>query len=175
MAELPHNARSFGATQRYGDASRQALPRVGRNRLALQTVSSSVVLHAAGCTTFPRVSESEALNAEGTELAKRGALVEALALYERALALDPSLAKAENNRGSVLRKLGRTEEARASFERALRLGPGELFPTSRQSLPRRDASPTSTRSPRRSIQRAKRTFGLRSPTRRRRSRRAQQS
>ena len=126
MAELPHNARSFGATQRYGDASRQALPRVGRNRLALQTVSSSVVLHAAGCTTFPRVSESEALNAEGTELAKRGALVEAL--YERALALDPSLAKAENNRGSVLRKLGRTEEARASFERALRLGSGRALP-----------------------------------------------
>ena len=68
------------------------------------------------------VSEAEVLNAEGTECAKRGDLEEALALYERALLLDPTLAKAENNRGNILRRLDRVEEATRAFERARELG-----------------------------------------------------
>lgn len=68
------------------------------------------------------VSDAEALNAEGTECAKRGQLLEALGFYERALFLEPSLAKAENNRGNVLRRLGRLEPAADAFTRARALG-----------------------------------------------------
>lgn len=46
---------------------------------------------------------------------------EALAGYDRALALDPTHALAHNNRGNVLKDLYRLDEAQASFERALAL------------------------------------------------------
>ena len=47
---------------------------------------------------------------------------EALAAYDRALALDPNDADAWNNKGIVLRALGRTAEAEAAAKRAKELG-----------------------------------------------------
>jgi tetratricopeptide (TPR) repeat protein len=48
---------------------------------------------------------------------------EALASFDRALALKPDLVGALNNRGAALRDLARPEEALASFDRALALQP----------------------------------------------------
>lgn len=48
---------------------------------------------------------------------------EALASYDRALALKPDSAEALNNRGNVLRELKRPEEALSSYDRALGLKP----------------------------------------------------
>jgi tetratricopeptide (TPR) repeat protein len=48
---------------------------------------------------------------------------EALASYNRAIALDPDFVEAHNNRGNTLRALRRPAEALASFERALAIRP----------------------------------------------------
>ena len=48
---------------------------------------------------------------------------EALASYDRAIALKPDYAEAHNNRGNALRDLKRPEEALASYDRAIALKP----------------------------------------------------
>ena len=48
---------------------------------------------------------------------------EALACYDRALALDPRNAENHNNRGGALREFGRLGDAVSSFDRALALRP----------------------------------------------------
>ena len=49
---------------------------------------------------------------------------EALAAYDKVVALDPTIAEAHNNRGIILQKLGRSAEALASYDRAIALNPG---------------------------------------------------
>ena len=56
---------------------------------------------------------------------------EALASYDRAVALRPNHADAHNNRGQVLRELERYEEALASYDRALALRPRRHGPLQR--------------------------------------------
>jgi tetratricopeptide (TPR) repeat protein len=58
---------------------------------------------------------------QGLVLAVLDRHAEALASYERAIALKPEYPEALNNRGNALRALGRCEEALASFERAIAL------------------------------------------------------
>lgn len=60
---------------------------------------------------------------QGAVLRKAGRWAEALACYDRALALNPWLPAVWGNRGVVLRELGRTEEALASYERVLGMVP----------------------------------------------------
>ena len=48
---------------------------------------------------------------------------EALAAYDRILALEPNAAEIHNNRGLVLERLGRHADALASYDRALSLNP----------------------------------------------------
>ena len=50
-------------------------------------------------------------------------LESALAIFDRAVSLDPQYAEAHRNRGMVLDHLGRYEEAIAAFDKALRLNP----------------------------------------------------
>lgn len=56
----------------------------------------------------------------------------ALSLYDRALALDPSMAALHNNRGLVLAALGRRAEAARAFREALRRDPA--FELARKNL-----------------------------------------
>jgi tetratricopeptide (TPR) repeat protein len=60
----------------------------------------------------------------GCYLAARDRPVEALAEYDRAIAIFPAYPEALNNRGCVLVALGRLEEAKASFRECLRFDPG---------------------------------------------------
>jgi Flp pilus assembly protein TadD len=57
-------------------------------------------------------------------LGERGRYEDALAAYDRALALDPEDADVWNNRGVALHELGRTGQARAAYDRAIALDPG---------------------------------------------------
>ena len=50
-------------------------------------------------------------------------LEEALASYDKALALKPDFAEAYNNRGNALKELKRLDEALASYDRALAIKP----------------------------------------------------
>ncbi len=56
---------------------------------------------------------------------ERGELAEAVASYDRALAVDPGYGEAHANRAAALRELGRLDEALASAREAARLSPGE--------------------------------------------------
>ena len=59
----------------------------------------------------------------GSAAYEAGQYTEALAAYDRALALRPDDPNALNNRGIALRNLGRYDEALADYDRALALGP----------------------------------------------------
>jgi len=63
----------------------------------------------------------------GYERGEGGRHEEALAAFDKALALKPDNAFAWNNRGSTLRNLGRYEEALAAFDKALALKPDNAF------------------------------------------------
>ena len=65
----------------------------------------------------------KAHNNRGTSLEVLERRDEALASYDRALALDPNFVEALNNRGNVLLKLGRRDEAVACYQRALTINP----------------------------------------------------
>ena len=60
---------------------------------------------------------------EGNRASATGNEDDALAAYDRALALDPHNAIAHSNRGAALNRLGRYEDALAALDRALALDP----------------------------------------------------
>jgi tetratricopeptide (TPR) repeat protein len=59
----------------------------------------------------------------GTVLSKLGRLEEALASYEKALAISPDHVEALNGRGNAQREVGRLEEALISYDKALTIKP----------------------------------------------------
>ena len=59
---------------------------------------------------------------------------EALAGYDRALALQPDHAEALNDRGNILNELKRFEEALASYDRALAVRPDYVEPLSNRGI-----------------------------------------
>jgi serine/threonine protein kinase len=63
----------------------------------------------------------------GVELIKLGKYQEAIASYDKALALKPDCAFAWNNRGNTLRYLEKYEEAIASYDKALALKPDHFW------------------------------------------------
>ena len=75
----------------------------------------------------------------GASLINHGRYEEALATFNKAIALDPSDAYAYYSRGAALGKLGRHKEALAAFEQARRLNPN-LTVQSYASKRRGDAS-----------------------------------
>ncbi|MFZ4480173.1 MAG: tetratricopeptide repeat protein [Rhodoferax sp.] len=66
---------------------------------------------------------ADAWHSEGIALYRQDRFDEALALYERALALQPNFPGLLNSKGFLLQDLGRMEEALACFQRALELAP----------------------------------------------------
>jgi predicted O-linked N-acetylglucosamine transferase (SPINDLY family) len=91
-----------------------ALHRGGRLRQARPLYESILASHPAH---FPT------LNLLGSLLRSAGDPAGALAMVDRAIAVDARAAGSHNNRGNALHDLKRHEEALASFERALRIDP----------------------------------------------------
>ena len=63
----------------------------------------------------------------GNALIPRGALNEALPIFDQALSLHPNLVSARNGKGVALKKLGRLTEAAREFEAALLMEPGAAY------------------------------------------------
>jgi tetratricopeptide (TPR) repeat protein len=68
-------------------------------------------------------SAAEAINDRGNILQSLGRFDEALASYDKALALNSNYVAALNNRGAILKVMKRLEEALVSYDRALALKP----------------------------------------------------
>lgn len=77
-----------------------------------------LLLLSAGCITT-----AEEWNQRGETHHTMGQYDEAVAAFDRAIALDPDSHHAWKNRGLSLALLGRDEESRASFSRAIALCP----------------------------------------------------
>ena len=69
-------------------------------------------------------ASGDAYDILGAALIMLGADEDALAAFDRAVALRPDVASWHNDRGQALARLGRQEEALAAFERACTLQPG---------------------------------------------------
>jgi Flp pilus assembly protein TadD len=72
---------------------------------------------------FSTPGDATAHNKRGIEMARGGNLPEALAHFDRAVALKPDYAEAYNNRALILQDLNRLDDALASLDRALALTP----------------------------------------------------
>ena len=67
--------------------------------------------------------EAETYRAQGYEAQQRGDRQEAMAFYQKAVALDPSYPVPHNDVGTVLEDEGRLEEAERAYEQALSITP----------------------------------------------------
>ena len=76
---------------------------------------------AVSTTALPKSAQS--CNESGIALTVAGRLDESVAVYERAIALDPLYAEAYTNLGAVLKELGRLEEAETVSRQAVALRP----------------------------------------------------
>jgi len=74
-----------------------------------------------------QTGRANALNAEGMKDAAEGNLNDALAAFEKALAIDPSFFMAAYNQGVVLARLGEDSKAVTAFRTAIRLRPDFLM------------------------------------------------
>ncbi len=93
--------------------------------------AEEVLAAASGSTEHPTSGAELArvLTARGNVARERGRLDDALAIHERARALDaarlggshPDLARHDHNIGGVLRRMGRLDDARTRYQRALEL------------------------------------------------------
>ena len=93
--------------------SAAALRQLGRHAEALGRASAAVTLEGSAYAHCQ----------EGAVLLDLGRASEALASFERAIALEPQCVEAHNYRGMALQQLQRSAEALASIERALSLRP----------------------------------------------------
>ena len=73
---------------------------------------------------LPPPDDAAAHNKRGIELARGGQLQDALAHFDKAVALKPDYAEAYNNRALILQDLNRLGDALESLDRALALTPG---------------------------------------------------
>ncbi len=78
-----------------------------------------LILLSAGCVTT-----AEEWNQRGETHHTMGRYEEAVAAFDRAVAIDPGYADAWKNRGLSLGLLGRANESEESFTRAISLDPG---------------------------------------------------
>ena len=104
-------------------ASLAAVP--GRPSTLLNLATTRLKLHrpveaiaAADAVLTTQADDVDALAIRAMALARMGLHEQALAAYDRVVALDPRLAEMWSQRGSLLREMGRLEAAGASFEQA---------------------------------------------------------
>jgi len=101
------------------DARLRSAMATSRRRLLAPTLALLSVAGVAAAGAPPGAAELE----RGVRLARRGAVSEALALFERAARRRPDLPEPHLNRGLMLAQSGRHAEAQAALRQALALDP----------------------------------------------------
>lgn len=89
------------------------------------TVLLTIFLLAMTAGCLNKTSEVHEITMEGLAHHTMGRYDEAMAAYDRALAIDPENEEAWQYRGLSLSQLGRQEEAELSFAKALQINPGD--------------------------------------------------
>ncbi|KAF8391236.1 hypothetical protein HHK36_023538 [Tetracentron sinense] len=113
-------------TVNYGHGS--IMRGAGGGKLSAGEVNGGNVIQFAGESAMVKRAmgslDPEEVKRAGNEEYKRGHFVEALCLYDRAIAISPENAACRSNRAAALTGLGRLIEAMRECEEAVRLDPG---------------------------------------------------
>ncbi len=99
------------------------------NQPSVSSNHKSIILINQPSVTHPPTINPEAatLHNQGVDLAYAGNVLGALALFERAVAIDPNFHFAWNRLGIALNNLQRYDEAIAAYERAVAIDPNNRF------------------------------------------------
>jgi tetratricopeptide (TPR) repeat protein len=87
-----------------------------------ENVTNTHIISQISSSNLVQKKKEQLIN-EGYAYYKVNRFEEALAVYERAIELDPNYIEAYNNKGITLRALNRPKEALTTFERAIHLNP----------------------------------------------------
>jgi tetratricopeptide (TPR) repeat protein len=71
----------------------------------------------------PKLAQAWSWYNQGVALRQEGRKKDAIKAYDKALEINPKLAKAWNNRGVILRDLGKNKDALKSYDKALEMDP----------------------------------------------------
>lgn len=82
-----------------------------------------LVLMIVLCTPVFGQETVDELNSKGVDLAEQGRYEEAVAVFDKAIEIDPEYAYAWSNKGNVLSDMGKYDEAIAAFDRAIEIDP----------------------------------------------------
>ena len=99
----------------------------GKNREAANAYGAAADLQASGAPSAPRVADPSTRYNQGVVLARAGRLSEALAAYDKALALNPRYVDALLNAGAIQFQQGQTDAAITRFQSALEIQPGSVI------------------------------------------------
>lgn len=99
--------------------------RMNRHAFGLLTGGVAFLL-SIPCQAAGLRDEAAGYRAQGYERQQQGDVAGALALYQKAAALDPSYASPQNDMGVVYDEMGRVGDARTAYEQALALDPNFL-------------------------------------------------
>jgi tetratricopeptide (TPR) repeat protein len=119
-SSLPHIERAAGSGI---GACFQLVLRHARKPRSLPALFWKNIKYAFASRRRGRSEDPRVWNEIGRGLAERGRHEEALACYDRALAIRRDIPQVLGNRGNALRNLGRFDEAETSLREALRLKP----------------------------------------------------
>jgi tetratricopeptide (TPR) repeat protein len=119
-SSLPHFERAVGSG--IGPCFQLVL-RHARKPRSLPALFWKNIKYAFASRRRGRSEDPRVWNEIGRGLAERGRHEEALACYDRALAIRRDIPQVLGNRGNALRNLGRFDEAETSLREALRLKP----------------------------------------------------
>ena len=114
---------AWRATQQIEDLAPRTISEEGVPRLSQDEVERLQALLTVSERLNPAALSAEDFYLRGNALYDSEQYAEALAAYDRALALRPDYQEAHNSRGLALRRVGRNEEALAAYDRALALWP----------------------------------------------------
>jgi len=93
-----------------------------------------LVLMIVLCTPVFGQETVDELNSKGVDLAEQGRYEEAVAVFDKAIEIDPEYAYAWSNKGNVLSDMGKYDEAIRAYDRAIEINPQDAVAWNNKGL-----------------------------------------